>query len=181
VTFFITGLPRSRTAWLAVAATTPTSICVHEPIRDVSSFEQLRDAWLSSNAMEAGVADSGLGLYIDRVIREVAPRTLIVERRFSDVLRSFEAYMAGIEIDIDATVHYLTKLYKALQGAKGSKIRRIDYDDLQSLEKLGNALNWLIPGADFSHLPDLMEVNIQVSRGKMLDDLGKVESTWFLQ
>ena len=145
------------------------------------SFGDLSEAWRTSDYTEAGVSDSGLGLHIDRVIAEVNPKVLIVERRFSDVLRSFENYMSGVPIDINAAVNYLTKLHTALAKPKGKRIRRIPFDDLNDLDKLSSAMQWLVPCADFSHLSDLMEVNIQVSRQGMLADLPKAETHWLLQ
>ena len=41
--FFITGLPRSRTAWLANWFTYGHTFCFHEACRKVGKIEELKD------------------------------------------------------------------------------------------------------------------------------------------
>ena len=78
--FLITGLPRSRTAWLSVLCSTSDSICYHEPIggiRDVSDIEAL---YRSDFYKYVGISDSGLGFFLPWILENIKPRTLIVER-----------------------------------------------------------------------------------------------------
>ena len=39
--FLITGLPRSRTAWMAVAATDGTAVCYHEPTMHLARWDDV--------------------------------------------------------------------------------------------------------------------------------------------
>ena len=52
--FFITGLPRSRTAWMAAFMTSGNAVCLHEP-RNWAAM------WNHDGAQHVGISDSGLG------------------------------------------------------------------------------------------------------------------------
>ena len=89
--FFVCGLPRSRTAWWSVVASTPYSVCLHEPAKDCKTFEELKERWLSLPVYR-GISDSGLAFQMGRIMQEIEPRTLIVDRDPNDVLASFRRY-----------------------------------------------------------------------------------------
>src|SRR5215472_13650222 len=86
--FLISGLPRSRSAWFAVATG-----ALHEPI----SREGYRDfVWPAGT----GVADSGAGLWLAEIMDDFAPRVLIVERNVDEVIESIRRYV-GSRVDLD--------------------------------------------------------------------------------
>lgn len=78
--YLVTGLPRSRTAWMAEWLPN----CVHEPVIDLDAIDDLRGVY----AKHQGVSDSGLGFWLDWILREIKPRTLIIERDIAEVERS---------------------------------------------------------------------------------------------
>ncbi len=55
--FFVTGLPRSRTAWLANLLTTDRTLCFHEPIEPIDKL--FNPAWAGGYAA-IGCSDSML-------------------------------------------------------------------------------------------------------------------------
>lgn len=83
--FFITGLPRSRTAWLSVLMTTGNSICFHEPSRDFESLDDMEGKFKSESHQYVGISDSGLGFLIGGIVKRFNPRILIVERPIQEV------------------------------------------------------------------------------------------------
>ena len=90
--FFITGLPRSRTAWFSVATSTPESVCHHEPTAWLSDWPELVRLWTESKFRYVGISDSGLGMLLPSILDELRPRTLIIRRSVDQVEESFHRY-----------------------------------------------------------------------------------------
>ena len=83
--FLITGLPRTRAAWLSVFCTTGQSICYHEPSTQISDLSELDRIFASDFYKHVGIADSGLGFFLDWILENIKPRTLIVDRDPAEV------------------------------------------------------------------------------------------------
>lgn len=90
--FFVTGLPRSRTAWLSVLLTTDRSICFHEPSPRLNDISELEGVFASQFYDYAGASDSGLGFFIERILEEFAPRTVVIERPLAEVEESLAQF-----------------------------------------------------------------------------------------
>ena len=65
--FFITGLPRSRTAWLASFFTGNNSFCYHEILRVSSGFDDAIRKLSHRKEMYVGNSDSSLPIWIDKI------------------------------------------------------------------------------------------------------------------
>ncbi len=150
--FFITGLPRSRTAWLSVVAG-----CVHEP--GYGDMESARRIW----SRPVGIADAGLGMHLPAILREFQPRTLIVERPQLEVMDSLRSYF-GAHIDpgwAPVVWDKLRDLFVALR-VESPQIKRVAFADLDSIDVVRDALAWLgVP--EPRNLEGLMHMNIQSS------------------
>lgn len=95
--FFITGLPRSRTSWLANWFTWGTSHCLHDAIRLYPRAADLKDHLesLGADGFEyVGNSDSSLPWIAEAMI-ETFPRArwLFIERDPEEAAASFQAYM----------------------------------------------------------------------------------------
>lgn len=182
--FYIGGLPRSRTAWLSVVAMTPRSICAHECSKDFDSFDDLKAAWTAPRPYPefVGVSDSGLGLQIARVLEEIQPRTLIVERDMEEVRRSLAAYMRGVPYDTALGDAFLHKIQSSLDAvARHPLVLRLPYEKLRHPEAVQHAFAWLCPGLDTSHIPALMRLNVQVDRSALMDEIRDAGDHWLLR
>lgn len=85
--FFITGLPRSRTAWLANLFCTDDTVCYHEPHESVTALID------GSTDMRIGVADCTLPMKFKAIIEKYPDsRWLYIDRDYSDSMRSFVRY-----------------------------------------------------------------------------------------
>lgn len=86
--FFITGLGRCRTTWLSLFLSNGPVFCHHDLLREVlpSNLRQHMRAKAPPEAVEVGLADSGLGI----VPELVAPmeRVVMVHRPVDEVLNS---------------------------------------------------------------------------------------------
>lgn len=176
--FLITGLPRSRTAWLSIAATTQGSICFHEPTADLGSFEALKTLWADDRYAFVGVSDSSLVMQLGRILREVAPRVLIVDRDPQDAERSWETYIEGQFGEFDVS-GFMQRLHAEL-SAYGAHplVEWVDYDDLENPTIVGDALSWLMPGLAFPKLEELMHMNVQVDRDWVVEKARAPHTNW---
>jgi hypothetical protein len=152
--FFITGLPRSRTAWFAVVAGAR-----HEP-SSTQSVHKLLGHWPDGT----GVSDSNLGLHIADVMRLVGPRTLVIERPVGDVEASFVRYVMRSGYDLQLMGHGM--LYERLGVLEHALryehplIKRVDFSALNDIGTVRECLDWLgVPEPPL--LDQLMHMNIQ--------------------
>jgi len=159
--FFITGLPRSRTAWLALAATTDRSICFHEPLARMQEWQDVSHLWANDVYEFVAVSDSGLGFHIDHILETSAPRTLIVERPVGEVTASLRA------IGID-NPSYCKALAEYIERVRPHPlVRYVGFSDLADIKVVAECLRWLMPGlgVDMNKLEELSRLNVQADMG----------------
>ena len=160
--FLITGLPRSRTAWLSVAAGNDQSICWHEPTGWLDRWQDVyRKIWWGSAERYVGISDSALGFHLPEIIRTVSPRVLIVERDIIEV----EASLARLGVPRS---NYCTLLGEALAYEHPS-ILRVPFHDLADSRNVVMALRHLMPEAWISldRIESLQCMNIQTDMGRV--------------
>lgn len=95
--FFITGYPRSRTAWLANLFTTGPLFCHHDltgKTRNIQDFrQQMRPA---PGQTHVGDADTGLPFYLDQVMAAFSDAAwVVINRPFAECWSSFERFAAA--------------------------------------------------------------------------------------
>lgn len=115
--FFITGFPRSRTAWLANLFTTGASLCAHEGFLE---GEDVLVEWLKAGS-NRGNSDSSLGLHWARLMEEFpSARVAIIERKESDSFESLLSFFRrqGIAISRTLLLHRYDQLGAALEEVK---------------------------------------------------------------
>jgi hypothetical protein len=88
--FFITGLPRSRTAWLARFMSAGTVACIHDGIMGCRSGQELVEKVSKLPGTSVGDSDSGLSLFWPELVTTRA-KWLVVRRDPAESLRSFLA------------------------------------------------------------------------------------------
>lgn len=182
--FFITGLPRSRTAWFSVAATTPSSVCVHEPTATLASFQQLRDLWVPRYGIDFGVSDSSLASMAPRILSELKPRTLIIDRPVEDCVRSYAEYAArhGMPFFEAACTEMARRSLVALDTVRDHPlVCTVAYDALHDHAVMYRAMEWILPGREFPDLRQLMAMNIQVNDPEPLIAAAGAHTGWHLE
>lgn len=119
--YLITGLPRSRTAWMAQFMPN----CVHEPITYMKKIEDIKTVYADHD----GISDSGLGFWLDWILHNVAPRTLIIDRDLDEVEKS----LAEMNLGLPAT-NYCELLQEKLdEHAKHPLVLRVPYEALGNM------------------------------------------------
>lgn len=163
--FLITGLPRSRTAWFSVAATSDRSLCHHEPTRITASFDDLKALWQHPTHEYVGMSDSALGLQLGRILAEIEPRVVMVLRPPADVLGSLKAFLQYDEAGERSTGKFVANLWSELnRWHTHPLVKAIAFEDLRDYAKLIDCFEWLMPHGRFEHVHSMARMNVQVTR-----------------
>lgn len=155
--FLITGLPRSRTAWWAVATG-----ALHEPISR-EGWAAFRPKWLSAEGRDLGVSDSFAGLHIEAILEELKPRVLIIERPIPAVIASMQRYAWGVPLDVLEMERALVRLNHALHATAvldSALVKRVGFSDLDAPGVVVASIRHLqLPAPP--NLGQLMRMNVQ--------------------
>lgn len=141
--FFITGLPRSRTAWLANLFTYGPSFCWHDLLAQapVADWPALFD---SVPQPIVGVSDSGLPLRAD-ALRAAFPQAkwILVRRPLLEALDSFLQFVqAEPYAGLPAVQSYDARLlFGRLDAALDSLMASLGRDDMRTVDFA--ALEWM--------------------------------------
>ena len=151
--FFITGLPRSRTAWMASFMTSGNAVCLHEP-RNWAAM------WNHDGAQHVGIADSGLGFQLQNIIDTYEPQVLIIDRPKDEV----EASLAALNTGLPRT-NFVEILHKALSKFNSGEknILRVPYHLLSDMRTMQKIFWHLTPGEAFDEgrFMSMKDLNIQ--------------------
>ena len=98
--FLITGLPRSRTSWLAAWLTGAHSLCLHDGLAECDSVAELGQT-LRGERRSHGDSDSGLmAVYEEAKRLWPAARWLLVDREFDEAMASLARFAEGAGVDL---------------------------------------------------------------------------------
>ena len=94
--FLITGLPRSRTAWLANFLTFGQAFCFHDGLQHCREIGDLENLFWNAGAEVVGDSDSGL-LYVAEALPHLFPDVplVLVERDPRQALESARKFFAA--------------------------------------------------------------------------------------
>lgn len=141
--FLVTGLPRSRTLWMSSWLTTDTSICLHEPTPRLQRIEDLRNEYEALEGAFKGFSDSGLGFWLDWILQEIKPRTLIIDRVIADVEQS----LVNMNLGLPKTNFCSLLLEELTKYKEHPLVLWVPYEELNS--RLEEIWNHLLPGKPF--------------------------------
>ena len=178
--FMVTGLPRSRTAWWAVVASTPYSVCLHEPAKSCATFDELKDLWLSLPVYR-GISDSGLAFQMGRIMHEIEPRTIIVERDPSAVLASFRRYWGEPfdESRVETMLHDAAAILSDFHSHPLVKV--VKFEALADYDTAQECFRWLMPGNPHPMREDLFHMRVNVDREYIARAVTKPHTFWHMQ
>ncbi len=165
--FIITGLPRSRTAWLAALCNTiPEAICYHEPLATLSKWQAVAGLLHDSQYRYCGASDHGLGFQLKPLMDMLLPRVLIVARDRSDVEQSCHALYAGRA----GTKRFLDVLERRIDMARDEPcVRVVGFADLQSPRTVYACLRHLMPESTIcmAKVAEFLRLNVQADLGRV--------------
>lgn len=158
--FFITGLPRSRSAWLANFFTWGKAFCLHDAMTKGAYCRAVIDQLLPLRCAYAGDADSALCLVAPEMQRLLPDaKWLLVRRDRADAQESFARFFGGrpyprTPMDkrtLCAVFDHCVAAYERTRSSlrPGSFIE-IPFEELDSKLALEEAWRFLTPGNAWS-------------------------------
>lgn len=149
--FLVTGLPRSRTAWLANFFTFGDSVCLHDPL-PAFKMDVLRVVQHARSLPFGNVGISDPAIAQAAMLYHLAfpdARVLIVNRDYEDSIRSFAKAFNLAEFQaaqgVDRCVEGLD-----LIRSKFKHILEVDYDELSHPATLERLFKFCCPKERFS-------------------------------
>lgn len=158
--FFILGLPRSRTAWLANLLTVGTSFCFHDGLLGCKSLADLYAKMDGVNLGTVGDSDTGLLHFMPHVRHDnMDAKIVLIERPLIYSLVS--SGKAGLPVE------GLPAMQQKLEAAKPYCDRVIPYSDLEDEKVVRGLFTWLT-GFTWSHRRWLLlkDLTVQVDMPK---------------
>lgn len=160
--FFITGMPRSRTTWLANLFTYGDSFCFHDATAgtDNDTVELASKLALAEDCSIKHIGDSDSGLLLNAgKVAEMFPsaRWLLVKNTTERVVASWKKFFAEFDPylspgdDIEAIAKTTAEYYEKTKRAIPIRCyTEISVDSLDNLDEVERVWNWLVPGSPFN-------------------------------
>jgi hypothetical protein len=166
--FFIFGLPRSRSSWLANLFTYNNTFCYHEALkfcRSINEFKVLLDEHEEQNI---GNSDCSMINYIDEISKcfPVA-KYVLIEREPAEVVESLLDFQ--LMDDYEKTEMWIEKLNNQMKQIKSEhKFLCLNYKDLNELGTCKELWKYLLPEIAFNekrwYFLDELYVNILIGK-----------------
>ena len=184
--FFVTGLPRSRTAWLANFFTWRESFCLHDAMAKGLNCRAVIDQLLALNYHHAGDSDPAL-VFIAKELQRLLPeaRWLIVTRPKDEAMDSFARHFGARPYPGAPTGKRLRDVYDAWDAKlgetrallRGGSYLEVPFEDLESKLVLEECWRFLVPGVrwDAARCDLLQRLQVNVHPEKVPKVL---EETW---
>lgn len=171
-TFFITGFPRSRTAWLANFLTYKDSFCFHDLSMDRATIQDMKDTLHSLGFCRyAGNSDSALFLY-PQDMKALFPDSqyVLIKRDVNEVLASSRKLFPVNEkwlLDVAYP--------KLIEFERDFKPLVVKYEDLKDVETCLKIWEHCIPTVPFNFtrwsMLDRLKVEINDKEVKKIGDI----------
>ena|SRR5690349_18342946 len=169
--YLVTGLPRTRTAWLANLLTYGPSFCSHELIT-VAGLDGALGQLSRLNYKFKGVADSGAGWCWKRILTKFPDiKVLRITRPWKEAAESHHRYFSDNPIPgmdspslpmTEIICQHLDKELDAME--KKTNCRTVDFTDLHNELTCAWIWGWLVPNEPFNRerwaLLDKMRINL---------------------
>ena len=163
-----------------MVASTPFSVCLHEPAKECGSFKELKALWLSLPVYR-GISDSGISHQLARIMKEIEPRTLIVDRDPSAVLASFRRYW-GKPFDEEKVQRVLAGASVALKAHHSHPlVKVVKFEALADYDTAQECFKWLMPGNPHPLRRDLFNMRVNVTRESAETDAHRPHTGWHLE
>jgi hypothetical protein len=158
--FFIFGMPRSRTAWLANLFCTDSVHCFHE-ISKAPPWD-IRKTLESSAKDFVGLSEPNMLLFAEAMELYPGSRVVVIERAFHDVTNSL---LLRAHAEIVAEV--MRQQIEAIGKICLERHQYYGFNELDDIDRVLSLWNYLVPRVvpDVERIKQLMQFNVQVNYG----------------
>lgn len=155
--FFIVGLPRSRTAWLANFLTFGPAFCLHDGLRGCATIGDFATKLARLEVEFPGDADPGLP-HVFGSVRDRFPgaRYVIVTRKYEDAYESYyhacedvilEGGIGWNPEEMQASFKRLHGVFEAMRAALANQhVLEVTFDELENGPTLEAIWEFCVPG-----------------------------------
>ncbi len=174
--FFITGLPCSRTAWLANLFTTGRVFCHHDLLAEVGGLEAFHAAMAEGQGPPTGDSDSGLLAFYPDLDRK-CPKApwLLVNRDFEDAWESLCGFVRTgtwrdslpVTWEVHETMRAQWERMRLLM-IQNPRVMEVPFASLDNVDTLERIWRHLVPGQpwDRRRAAALQKLRIQPFQAK---------------
>ena len=157
--FFLTGYPRSRTAWLANFFTTGPVFCHHDGLRGCKDLDALDRKLRMNGRTHVGDSDSALLLFhVELRARYPDAKWVLIERNSHDAIADFNRAFPGV-LNVTETLAAFAELEKGMVEVRKFAVR-VGFDALNSEDVARRLWDHVLPSVPFD-----------AARWRMLDGL----------
>lgn len=162
--FFITGLPRSRTAWLSVLLSDQDSFCYHELLSNCQGISEFHKKLSNPFFNKVGNSDSGLSLYWDKIKNYYKNCPLIlIYRNEQESLDSLKNSLKLSQEQAEFVIEYTSEKLKTLDPTL-----TVYYEDLDNYEICNDIFKHIInKNLKYEKWEALNKLNITVELPKL--------------
>lgn len=183
--FFITGLPRTRTAWLANLFTTGNSFCYHEVVYTNKEVSSAIAALKIDDYEYVGDSSSAIPMYAETLFSEFPDAPIVlIERDTGECLSSFRraflypdgGKVTSDKLEIAASMRPFAsdgmerceKAVKQMFSKYKERIKVVSFYDLDDMKVLEDLWSHCVPDIPFDErrAEQLSRLNIQLDAGK---------------
>lgn len=167
--YFITGLPRSRTAWLANYLSYGESLCLHDAFVQHRNMKALRGAMEKCGVAYVGHADPANCLFWEAIQDEFPGAKWVVVQRDER-----EAAQAAVNaFDGNGNISFFVEALKEVAARLNPLI--IDYDDLDLY--VDDIAGYCVPGlkVPLERKQMLAHFNVQIDRKHLHSELNRLK------
>lgn len=143
--FVITGLPRTRTAWMAALMSGERSICFHEPKNIFGSWNAFFAYATTLDYEYIGISDSSVTIdpLFDWSIFQMA-KIVMIDRNPEDVIDSYSNVM---DFSHTEAADLVLRVYDGLnQLVAKHEVMHVGYDALESIATVAAIWDYCLPG-----------------------------------
>lgn len=168
--FFVTGLPRTRSAWIAAFLSTGETVCYHDLLGKIDHLDSLKEHLVDGNH---GDSDSGLILAPQKII-DLFPKSkwLVIVRKPAEAMSSLREFLHNgpwhQTLNNDG---HLLRLYEAGREVllDNKLVHWVEFGDLNRLDVIEDIWKHLLPDVEFNEerWQILNQLNVQVEQRKV--------------
>lgn len=160
--FLITGLPRSRTAWLSAFFTVGDCFCHHELSGSCKTITEVQMMMLLDDFPFCGNSDSGALLILDELI-ELIPglRIVYVVRDEIDALSSFAKAVGMNRFDLKEGFGTVAKTFRRVRKQHPA-VMELDYAEVGRRDRIQQMWRIITDGQPFpdEHYGKMMRLHV---------------------
>lgn len=148
--FFILGLPRTRTSWLANFFTYTDVFCYHEALKFCTKIQDMKDLLDELEEPNVGNSDCSLINYFDEIHKTFPnAKYVLVERRPNEVVESLLDFQ--LMDDYEKTEKWIDSVVDKIKNIKKNYgIYTIKYEDLNNMEVIKDMWSYIMPHQKFN-------------------------------